>query len=386
MTPNQLASTAQRQTLGLSRKRRGQPYLRRAARLRAAALCALLGVSLMAAGNPEQFWGIVGTLLPATWPDTPTLPATVQLRIADSEYAKGHYEEAARRYTALLAQHPTRPLAEHASLSRIQTYVALGDLESAQIELESFRMRAPRHPALPRLLLDVAALHFRLGQYERAARNYTDVIALVTRFEGVEVVEDSEPPTPSRRRELHNEKLRQLAERTDIERTARFNLAVCYDMMDRDESALSAYKRFARRFPRDSRSAEAYYRAGILEQRARRLGAAVESFAMVWQAPQVPAHFLAASIYQAGRCLERQRRPDEAREVYRRALNLERRDDEHRNAALLRLAFLLRDHEPLSALEIYRDLADNSAGSVYRALARQHLRELQEASKMASAQ
>jgi tetratricopeptide (TPR) repeat protein len=208
MTANDFSSTTQRQTLGLSRKRRGQPYLRRAARLRAAALCALLGVSLMAAGNPEQFWGIVGALLPGVWPATATLAAPVQIRIADSEYAKGHYEEAARRYTALIAQHPTHPLAEHASLSRIETHVALGDLESAQIELESFRMRAPRHPALPKLLLDVAALHFQVGQYDRAARDYTDVIALVTRFEGIEAIEDSEPPTPSRRRQWTRKRAR----------------------------------------------------------------------------------------------------------------------------------------------------------------------------------
>ncbi len=374
-------------TMGLSRKRRGAAYLRRTARLRAGALCVLLGASLLAAGNPEPLWDIACRLIPGLRPDTEALPAPLQLRIADAEHARGHYEEAARLYAVLVAQHPTHPLAEHASISQIQTHVARGDLSGAQSALESFRVRAPRHASLPRLLLDVAALHFQAEQYERAARNYTDVIALVTRFERIQRrIEDTVPPTPQRRRALHREKQRRVAERTDVERTARFNLALCYDELGRDESALSAYRRFVARFPRDARSAEASYRAGILEQRAQRLDAALASFAAVWQARQAPATFRAASIYQAGRCLERQRRHEEARNVYRLALDLELRDDEHRLAALSRLAFLLRDDEPLRALEIYRDLADNSDGSVYRALARQHLIELQQASAMASAE
>jgi len=349
-------------------------------------LCVLLGASLLAAGNPEKFWGMVSALIPEMQLDTATLSAPVQLRIADSEYAKGHYAEAARRYTLLITQHPTHPLAEHAMLARIQTHVERGDLGAAQSALESFRIRAPHHESLPQLLLDVAALHFKVGEFDRAARNYTDAIALVTRFERANArIEDNEPPTPSRRRAMHNEKLRRVAETTDIERTARFNLAVCYDLLARDEGALSAYKRFVHRFPRDARSAEAYYRIGILERRAKRLDAAAESFAMVWTLPESPEAFRSASIYQAGRCLERQRRNEEARGVYRLALALEDTDDEHRLAALSRLAFLLRDTEPLRALEIYRDLADHSDGSVYRALARQHLLELQEASAMASA-
>ena len=386
MRSHDLASTPAPRTMGLSRKRRGDAYLRRTARVRAGALCVLLGASLLAAGNPERFWGIVGTLIPETRPDTVALSAPVQLRIADSEYAKGHFKEAARRYTLLITQHPAHPLAEHASLVRIQTHVQSNDLGAAQAALESFRVQSPRHPSLPQLLLDVAALHFRVAEYDRAARNYTDAIALVTRFERAQGrLEDSEPPTPARRRAIHNEKLRRVAETTDIERTARFNLAVCYDMLARDENALSAYKRFVHRFPRDARSAEAYYRAGILERRARRLDAALASFTMVWQLPEAPAAFRAASIYQAGRCLERQRRNAAARDVYGLALALEETSDEHRLAALSRLAFLLRNDEPLRALEIYRDLADHSDGSVYRALARQHLLELQDASAMASA-
>lgn len=386
MKQNDLASTPAPATTGLGRKRRGDAPLRRTARLRAGMLCALLGVTLLAAGNPESFWGMASAVIPGMRPGTPTLPADVQLRIADTEFARGHFEEASHHYALVVTQHPTHALAERAALQQIQTHIALGDVDGAQSALGSFRVRAPRHASLPRLLLDVASLQFRGAQYERAARNYTDVVAMMTRFERDEAsLPDDGPATHAERRAQHNEKQRRLAERTEIERTARFNLALCYDMQGKDEGALSAYKRFARRFPRDVRSAEAYYRAGILEQRAERLDAALQSFALVWQAPQVPATFRAAGIYQAGRCLERQRRYDEARDIYRLALDLENVDDAHRLAALSRFAFLLRDSEPLRAMEIYRELADNRNDSVYRALARQHLLELEHASTMASA-
>lgn len=386
MKPNDLASTPAPATTGLGRKRRGDAPLLRAARLRAAALCALLGVTLLAAGSPESLWGVASAVIPALRPDTPNLPAEVQLRIGDAEFARGHYEEALHRYALVVTQHPTHALAERATWQQIQTHIALGDVDAAQSVLQSFRMRAPRHASLPRLLLDVALLQFRGAQYERAARNYTDVVALMTRFERDEASQlENGPATPAERRAEHNEKLRRIAERREIERTARFNLALCYDMEGKDEGALSAYKRFARRFPRDVRSPEAYYRAGILEQRAERLDAALQSFALVWQAPQVPATFRAAGIYQAGRCLERQRRYDEARDIYRLALDLEHVGDAHRLAALSRYAFLLRDSEPLRAMEIYRELADDRTDSVYRALARQHLLDLEQASAMASA-
>ena len=76
-----LAYTPASRPIGLSRKRRGGAYLRRTAQLRASALCVLLGASLLAAGNPEQFWGIVSVVLPGMRADTSTLPAARYARM-----------------------------------------------------------------------------------------------------------------------------------------------------------------------------------------------------------------------------------------------------------------------------------------------------------------
>ena len=112
---------------------------------------------------------------------------------------------------------------------------------------------------------------------------------------------------------------------------------------------------------------------------------AVRHFERVWRAEDAAAPFRAASIYLAGLGLEALHRRDEAIDTYRLAAAIECRDNPSRLAALGRLALLLREREPLRALEIYRDVVEHSTNLVERALAQQHLQSLQQESAVAVA-
>ncbi|UCE02758.1 MAG: tetratricopeptide repeat protein [Candidatus Latescibacterota bacterium] len=384
------ASTTQAHRMGLGRKRRDGTPLCRAVRLRAAVLCVLLGLGLAVAGYPEFFWGIVQQAFPAARQGTASLPPDLLLRTAEAAHARGNYEASVQLHTLLVTQHPGHPLAEHALVMRFQALAILERPEAMRHTVEQLRVLFPRSEMIPNLLADLGVRHFHDGEYDQAARCYTDLVGVVTRYERISgAAEDTGPPrelTPATRRKLHNAKQARLAQRTEMERLGRFNLALCHDRSGKRNAALRAYDRFVRRFPADARSPEAWFRMGVLQLKARRPEVAVDHFAKVWRTDPAPRDFKVAAIYKGGRCLEGLRRRDEAREVYRLALELAPRDDAWRLASLTRLAILLREPEPLRALEVYRDLAENSAHSVRRAVVQQHLIELQSESAIASVQ
>jgi TolA-binding protein len=273
---------------------------------------------------------------------------------------------------------------------RFQALAALERREAMRHAVEELRVLFPRSEMIPKLLADLAARHFHDEEYDQAARCYTDLVGVVTRYDRITAAaEDTGPPqelTPASRRRLHNAKQARVAQRSEMERLGRFNLALSHDRSGKRTAALRAYNRFVRRFPADARSAEAWFRMGVLELQARHPEVAVENFAKVWRSDSAPRDFQVAAIYKGGRCLEGLRHRDEAREVYRLALELEPRDDAWRLASLTRLAILLREPEPVRALEVYRDLAENSAHTVRRAVVQQRLIELQSESAMASVQ
>jgi TolA-binding protein len=196
---------------------------------------------------------------------------------------------------------------------------------------------------------------------------------------------EASPATRAARRALHRERTRVEELRTQMERVARFNLAVCQDLNHNRTGALRSYERFVRRFPADARVFEAYFRMGVLARETQRLELAVESFRAVWQNEQATADYRAASIYQGGLCLEHLARADEARQVYSLVTQTTPPGDPYRLATLQRLAGLLRQHEPLRAMELYRELADYSGHAVDRAVAQQNLLLLQAGTAIATA-
>ncbi|MFQ5601173.1 MAG: tetratricopeptide repeat protein [Candidatus Krumholzibacteriia bacterium] len=386
MSKTRNASAPDPGSTGLGRKRRERSRLRRAARVRAAFLCALLGAGLVIAGRPELFWEAVEAMRPELQEDMPRLPADALLRTAEAAHAGRNFEESARLYGLLVAQHPEHSAVEDALIARMHALTALGDAPAAQLALEEYRLLYPSSAKLPRLLLEMATWQYGASHYHQAARGYTDLIALMTRNERTRrPVEDTAPPSAAMRKAIAREKRRLTAERTRVERLARFNLALCYEMEGKPRPALRSYERFVRRFPTDERTAEAQFRMGVLLLEAGRLGQAVQQFKSVCTAERAPVEFRAASIYHAGRCLEKLLHGEDARETYRLAIDVRPFDNDYRLASLSRLAQLLQKREPLRALDIYHDLAESNDHPVRRAIARQHLIELQGESTMAAA-
>ena len=382
-----MASRQTHQSKGLGRKRRDAMRVRRAARDRAAILCTVLGLGLAILGHPETFRRALGAVFPGLRRDTLVPPAGVLFRTAESAAARGRYAEAAYWEKLFIAQYPDHLLAENALSIRIRALVALDRMDEAQDAVTQFRGLYPQSESLFESLLELGESEFTRARYDEAARCYTDLIGLVTRYEGPQVPQvrrDYVRPSPRHRLARHRAAQRLLASRAEMERVARFNLALCYDHDGNRNAALRAYEHFVRRFPTDPRQGEAYFRMGVLERDSGRLEPAVEAFTQVCEDERAPDAMRAASIYRAGRCLEDLGRPDAARQVYRRAVDLRPRPEPYRLAALTRLAVLLRDREPLRALEIYQDLAENSTQPVRRAIAVQNLTELQEASAMAA--
>ncbi len=371
---------------GLGRKRRDALGVRFAARRRAAVVCAFLGFTLALAARPELFWDMLRHAAGASSSPDHGLGAEVLNRTAAAAHAQGRLEESARLYGLLLAQYPQHPLAENALAERVQALVALGENEAAQAALWELQVRSPRSDALSEALLDMAFAQAQRGQLQQAVRSYTDVVAFVTQQDEAAPQRDAGVPLTARlRRAEHGEKSRRTARRTEMERIARFNLAVCYDLGGNRAAALRAYEHFLRRYPTDARVAEAAFRMGVMARGMGQQEDAVRHFARVWQTEGAAVPFRAASIYLAGLDLEALRRRDEALDTYRLAAAIETREDPCRLAALGRLALLLRDREPLHALEIYRDVAAHSTNVVERALAQQRLLSLQQEATVAVA-
>ena len=385
MKRGELESTQTQAPMGLGRKRHHAASRPSSARRRAATLCVLLGLGSWFAGQPEFFWGILSHGRPGIREDVPTLPAGLLIRTAEAAHARGRHEEAARLYGLLLAQHPRHPWAENALILRLQTLVTLGRLEEAQSSLRELQERNPDSDRVAEALLEIAHARLLRGQLHQASRIYTDVVALMTRHDPAEDGSDSSSPaSPAARRAQHRERTRAEELRTQMERVARFNLAVCQDLSHNRKAALRSYERFLRRFPTDLRAFEAHFRMGVLAREEDRLELAVQCFTAVWQDEQSTPDFRAASIYQGGLCLERLHRPNEARQAYSLISEAASSDTAYRLAILRRLAALLRQHEPLRAMELYRELTERSEHAVDRALAQQNLVLLQAGTAMAT--
>ncbi len=384
MSREDLASTRTTRHMGLGRKRREPTGLHGTARRRAAFLCMALGVALSIAGWPEFFWGILKHGRPGVIVEMPTMQPELLLRVAQAAAADGRLEESARLYGVLLAQHPGHPLAENALTVCVQTLIALGNIEEAQATLRELRLRSPRSDALMEAMLEMAVEQMRRGNLQPALRAYTDVVAFTTQVDPPIRHQAKGPSTWAVRRAQYAEKSRSITRRTRMERVARFDLAVCHDLAGHRAEALRAYERFIHRFPTDVRVPEAYFRMGVVARSLGRLEDAVFDFERVWQSDVAEASYRAASIYQAGLCLEALGRRDEAQATFRLARDLEPRSDACRLAALHRLALSLRVREPLEALEIYRDLAEHSTHAVERALAQQNFLDLQDDAAVAA--
>lgn len=368
-------------------QRHGARRLRRVVRLRSAGLCALLVCGGAIARHPETVLGRFG-LLPSdsnASPYGPSIDALVQE--VEAAAAAGHESDVQDACARLIAQYPDHPMVEPAYVRLVQGLVASHDYSGAQRTFDAFRTLHPQSTLLPEALLDMAGWQYEIGRYEQAARGYTDLVAMVTNASFVvEIGEDTAPqPILWRSQRLWKEHQRRLRSRTQLERLARFNQALCYEQGGNAEAALRAYERFRARFPADERSAEANFHEAALHVAVGRNAEALEHFIAAAETASAPVALRSESLYRAGLLLQAGRRNDEAIAIFRRVQSVRPTDDTFRIASLAALAQLLEDREPLRALDIYREIADCATQPAMRAVALERLSVLERDSAVAAA-
>ena len=378
--------TTQQGSERLSEQASGTAHLHRHARARGGFLVSLLVGILLVAMHPE--W-LPDPLLHVAWasePVAPIFPASQLLRCAGAANEQGKLVQATRYYGYLCQQHPEHPAVERAYVQRLSGLIQLQDYEEAEKALREFLSRFPHNDNLPRLLLQQAGWEFDNARFSAAVETYTELIGFMTLPRRKTLPsEDTAPAFKSNRRALLAEAKR-VAKRNNVERLARFNLALSYEANDEDMKAARAYARFLQRFPLDNRALEAHFCMAIIHLNHRNFGQSLVHFAEIYSDSLAPQEYRNPSIYYAGRCYEKQQNLAAAVAVYELADLTQPLDDPFRLQALTKLALLLEQeiskpaHKTLAAEGIYQDLTQHSASRVLRAVAQQHLRALREPS------
>jgi len=377
MSEPNLASTSPAGPMGPAETPGGRVRPNRSARARSGLLCLVLGGVLALSASPEWLQRAWDQVRPDAHDALPLVPADILLRAANTAESRGDLEESLRLYRMFCEQHPDHPGVEDALAQQARQHLSRGELDAAHEDYRVLRVRFPESTLQRPLLRELAEHELEQGRYEEAMRSYKDLVGLAIRPEERRGLEDAVPESGLSQKAQRALADREERERNELERVARFNLALCQEKTQHPAAALRAYDRFVRRFPTDTRVAEAQYRMGALQLELGRLYEARRHFEPLCVQEDISPVLRAASIYQAGRCSEKLKQLDEARRFYRLAIALEPQEDDYRLASLERLARLLEKPEPMHAREVYRDLASHSDNAVRRAIARQRFVALQ---------
>jgi TolA-binding protein len=355
--------------------------------MRSAVLCLFIVAGVAMARHTEFFLNGFRTL---DAPGTRHVRPETLLRQIEVAAGENRQAEVAQLCEQLFTQHPDHPLSEPAYLRAMRARIEAGDYVSACQDFERFRSRCAQSKLLPEAMLDVAGWQYEAGEFDKAARTYTDLIALVTR--NASTLADSEDTTPElpmwRSLRSWNEHRREERGRAQLERLARFNQALCYERSGDRDAALRAYDRFLCRFPEDSRAAEAHFQMAVLQEQDGNSTEALRHFESVYAAgdsSEAPAALRLESVYRAGRVYEALHRYEEATTTYHLALPLRPVENEYRLASMAELAHLIEAREPLRALDIYHEIAERSMQPSWRAVALERMTALESEAAVAAA-
>jgi TolA-binding protein len=383
-TKNQESATIQSPT-GQDQQPSGAMRRRRSARARSGLLCVLLSGALVVSAAPEWAHEAWTWLRPGSASELPLVPAEILLRAAATAETRGDIKESMRLLRTFTKQHPGHAAVEDAIAQLARHHLASADIKAARAVYHELRSQFPGSSEQRVLLREIAEHELQNEHFEDAMRSYKDLVGLAIRADPHVHQEDTAPSTAATRALQRQQRMQREDERNEIERLARFNLALCQEKTKHPAAAIRAYERFVRRFPTDERVAEAQYRMGAMHLELGHVLQARRQFEPLCAREDIAPVLRAASIYHAGRCSEKLLENDEARRFYRMATALTPPEDEYRLAALVRLARLIESQEPMRAREVYRDLATNSDNSVRRAIARQRFVSLQGEATVAAA-
>jgi TolA-binding protein len=347
-------------------------------RLRAGLVSVALVAGAWAASHPTALVDWAARPRGAPRPEPGAEPLETLVSRVEAASAAERHAEVALLCEKIVAGYADHPVVEPARVRLVQAYMECGDPRAAERALVELRRNHPDSPLLPEVLLHVATWQYDRHEYVAAAQTWTDLIAVVTRNRVRTANEDTAPqPVIVRSLSLWKKLQREERSRTEMERLARFNQALCWERAAEGEAALRAYDRFVSRFPQDEHAPEARYRiASLLLQRGL-VQEALDYYLHVASDPTAQPEFRCESVYRAGRCQESLRRLDAAVTTYAQALTLVPAEHPMRLAALAQLAQHVEQREPLRALAIYRELATCSSDAAVRAVALQRLSVLE---------
>ncbi|MBN2170246.1 MAG: tetratricopeptide repeat protein [Candidatus Krumholzibacteriota bacterium] len=271
--------------------------------------------------------------------------ADAQYRIAARLYEDERYLEAAQAFRRLVSQFPSFASADRAQYLMATSFEQAGRDQDAKRGYEQFTCFFPDSDFAPTVHFKLGMLHFASEDYLRAAVSFTTVL-------------DAEEPT-------------------EFDAAARFNLALCEQLLGRADEARADFERYREQHPGDERLLQVAYQLGLLHEEANRLDAAVAEYGTALGLGPEPA-VETELRFRRGSCLERAGDREAALAEYRQVLARDTGDDPFRVSAAARCAAIYEEAEDYAnALRSYRQLIKHAKDPELVAVATDRVAQLE---------
>jgi tetratricopeptide (TPR) repeat protein len=164
---------------------------------------------------------------------------------------------------------------------------------------------------------------------------------------------------------------------SEFEGAARFNLALCKQLLGQSAEAAAEFERYREQNAADGRLVEVAYQLGVLHDEAGRFDAAIGEYGKALSLK--PDASLATELrFRRGACHERLGDRDAALADYRKSLASKNAEDPFRISAAARCAAIYEETEDYkNALSVYRELVEHSNDPELVAVASERVAQLE---------
>jgi len=209
---------------------------------------------------------------------------------------------------------------------------------------EQFIRNFSNHDLMPEVLSRLGEVYFRNGEYLEAAKSYRQIL---DRF-----------PLP------------------EYEANALYNIGVCYEQNKMWTDAIGSYLKFNAKFPANERAQQVVVHIGITYHQMQKYQQAAEYLEKAL--PNVAAGDQPEVVYRLGHAYENLGMLEQAVLFYRRVQGLKPAGNEFRLMALSQLGSIYEKQDQReNAINVYRDISENSKNAQWRQLAAKRVRELE---------